>query len=292
MTAPEPLISVIVPCHNHGAFLNETLQSVYGQVYTQWECLIINDGSSDNTEEVALAWQEKDPRFKYFYKKNGGLSSARNKGLDEARGNYIQFLDADDLIDRHKFNDSITAGNDADVIMSGFKMFTTDKQELADPPFVLDNKHFNFESILLGWDDQFVFPPHCGIFKKPLFDNFRFNESLSAKEDWVMWLQIYLQDIKTIFLAKPYALYRLSPNSMSQNKSLMDKNLVLAFKIIYEMLPTEYREMFFNKAIDSLGNVITDYEDILAKTRQSKSYRLGNFIVRNINRFKKGQMIL
>jgi glycosyltransferase involved in cell wall biosynthesis len=287
MTATDPLISVIVPCYNHGEFLNETLQSVYGQVYTQWECLIIDDGSSDNTEEVALAWQEKDQRFKYFYKKNEGLSSARNKGLDEARGDYIQFLDADDLIDRYKFNDSIKRGNGADAIMSGFKMFTTDNRELANPPFVLDDNHFNFESILLGWDDQFVFPPHCGIFKTSLFDKLRFNESLSAKEDWVMWLQIYRQGIKSVFLAKPYALYRLSTNSMSRNKSLMDKNLVIAFKIIYEMLPAEYREMFFNKAVDSLSNLITDYEDILAKTRQSESYRLGNFIVRHFNKIRK-----
>jgi hypothetical protein len=67
----------------------------------------------------------------------------------------------------------------------------------------------------------------------------------------------------------------------------MDKNLVLAFKIIYEMLPAENREMFFNKAIDSLGNLITDYEDILVKTRQSESYRLGNFIVRHFNKIRK-----
>jgi hypothetical protein len=287
MTAPEPQISVIVPCYNHAVFLNETLHSVFGQVYTQWECLIINDGSTDNTEAVALTWQEKDRRFKYFYQKNGGLSSARNKGLDEARGDYIQFLDADDLIDPDKFNESIKIKNGADVIMSGFKMFSTENGELKDPPFLLDINDFNFESILMGWDDQFVFPPHCGIFRRHLFDNLRFNESLSAKEDWVMWLQIYSQDIKCVFLAKPYALYRLSPNSMSQNKSLMDKNLVLAFKIIYEMLPAEYKEIFFTKAINSLGNLITDYEDLLAKTRQSESYRLGNFIVRNFNRIRK-----
>ena len=79
-------VSIIIPCYNQGQFLDETLASVVNQTYTDWECLIVNDGSVDNTAEIALNWVAKDNRFQYFLKKNGGVSSARNYGIEKAKG--------------------------------------------------------------------------------------------------------------------------------------------------------------------------------------------------------------
>ena len=87
------LISVIIPCYNQAHFLDETLNSILTQSYDNWECIIINDGSLDATEKIGLDWSNKDSRFKYVKKENGGLSSARNKGLELAKGDFIQFLD-------------------------------------------------------------------------------------------------------------------------------------------------------------------------------------------------------
>ena len=89
-----PLISVIVPCYNQAQYLDECLQSVLDQTYTDWECIIVNDGSPDNTEDVAKKWVEKDTRFIYLSKENGGLSSARNAGIEIAKGEWILPLDA------------------------------------------------------------------------------------------------------------------------------------------------------------------------------------------------------
>lgn len=94
----QPLISVIVPCYNQAQFLDECLQSVLEQTYQNWECIIVNDGSPDNTEEVALEWTKKDVRFIYLKKDNGGLSSARNAGIEKAKGEWILPLDCDDKI--------------------------------------------------------------------------------------------------------------------------------------------------------------------------------------------------
>ncbi len=91
-------ISIIVPCFNQAQYLDEALQSVLEQTYINWECIIVNDGSPDNTEEIAKKWTEKDKRFKYLYQDNGGLSSARNFGINNANGEYILPLDADDKI--------------------------------------------------------------------------------------------------------------------------------------------------------------------------------------------------
>ena len=92
------LISVIVPCYNQAQYLDECLQSVLDQTYTDWECIIVNDGSPDHTEEIAKKWVEKDARFRYLFKENGGLSSARNAGIEIAKGEWILPLDADDKI--------------------------------------------------------------------------------------------------------------------------------------------------------------------------------------------------
>ncbi|MFV0149532.1 glycosyltransferase family 2 protein [Empedobacter falsenii] len=94
----KPLISVIVPCYNQAQYMDECLQSVLDQTYHNWECIMVNDGSPDHTEEVALQWTEKDSRFIYLKKENGGLSSARNAGIEIAKGEWILPLDCDDKI--------------------------------------------------------------------------------------------------------------------------------------------------------------------------------------------------
>lgn len=280
----QPLISIIVPCYNQGIYLSAALQSIYEQTISNWECLIINDGATDDTEKIAQQWLQKDYRFKYFYKQNGGLSSARNKGLEEARGAYIQFLDADDMITANKFEASLKESATATVIISNFKMFTNKKEVYSDPALSLNKNHFNFENILTGWDEQFAIPIHCALFKSHLFKTIRFNESLKAREDWLMWLQIYQLNIETVFINEPYALYRYSPDSMSQNKSLMNYNLVVAYQIIYEILPVLHRDILYKKATTHLGRLLEETTTILQKTRQSKSYRIGNFFVRNFNK--------
>jgi glycosyltransferase involved in cell wall biosynthesis len=93
-----PMTSIIVPCYNQAEYLDDALQSVLDQTYTNWECIIVNDGSPDNTKEKAEIWVKKDSRFKYIYQENGGLSNARNFGISKSIGVFILALDADDKI--------------------------------------------------------------------------------------------------------------------------------------------------------------------------------------------------
>lgn len=92
------MVSIIIPCYNQAQYLGETLQSVLVQTHQDWECVIVNDGSPDNTEEVAQEWCKKDTRFVYVKKENGGLSDARNYGITHSKGTYILPLDSDDYI--------------------------------------------------------------------------------------------------------------------------------------------------------------------------------------------------
>ncbi|RZJ49934.1 MAG: glycosyltransferase family 2 protein [Flavobacterium sp.] len=93
-----PLVSIIVPCYNQAQYLDEALESVLNQTFKNWQCIIVNDGSPDETEQIAQKWCERDSRFVYVFQKNAGLSSARNSGIAQAVGDLILPLDADDKI--------------------------------------------------------------------------------------------------------------------------------------------------------------------------------------------------
>ncbi len=120
-----PLISIIVPCYKQAHFLKESLQSVLEQTYGHWECIIVNDGSPDNTGKVATEWCRKDARFKYLYKENGGLSSARNVGIEASKGTFILPLDADDLLHKNylKYLVPVLKGDQKLAIVTPYSIF-------------------------------------------------------------------------------------------------------------------------------------------------------------------------
>lgn len=116
------MISVIVPIYNTEKFLSRCLNSIMKQTYTNFEVLLIDDGSKDNSEKVCQAFVSKDSRFKYFYKHNGGLSDARNYGLKFAKGEYIAFIDSDDFInyDYLSYLYQAIISNEADIAVCSF----------------------------------------------------------------------------------------------------------------------------------------------------------------------------
>ncbi|MCL2744570.1 MAG: glycosyltransferase [Planctomycetaceae bacterium] len=105
-----PLVSVIIPAYNSEKFVAETIQSVISQTYANWECIVVNDGSTDNTAEVVKPFLQDD-RIRLVHKENGGLSSARNAGMEKATGELFAFLDADDIWLPEKLEKSIAFFN-------------------------------------------------------------------------------------------------------------------------------------------------------------------------------------
>lgn len=95
----QPLVSIIMPVYGVEKYISECIQSVLNQQYTNWELLVINDGTKDRSREIALSYSERDSRITILDKKNGGLSDARNYGLQFVKGKYIHFLDSDDWIE-------------------------------------------------------------------------------------------------------------------------------------------------------------------------------------------------
>ncbi|MEA5092076.1 putative glycosyltransferase EpsJ [bioreactor metagenome] len=98
MSNDKPLISVIVPIYNGEKWLLPTLRSISTQTFTDFEILLIDDGSVDNSAQICKSFLTQESRARYFYKENGGISSARNLGLKEAKGTFICFLNSDDIV--------------------------------------------------------------------------------------------------------------------------------------------------------------------------------------------------
>ena len=130
----QPLVSVIVPCYQAATTLCETLRSVQRQKFRDWECLIVNDGSTDETSAIARRWEARDCRFRVIEKTNGGPSSARNVGIRASRGEFLNFLDADDLLYRNALVGFLRGAKerlDADVYYTGFDVIDEDGRYLS-----------------------------------------------------------------------------------------------------------------------------------------------------------------
>lgn len=233
------LVSVIIPCYNQDKYLPDALGSVLAQTYSHWECIIINDGSPDNTEGVARAWILMDPRFKYSKKENGGLGSARNAGLRFARGKYIQFLDADDVIHPDKFNQQTKAlDNTGDNALSISSYFASIEDDLTRPhPSWYLNSRFRtlnpLHELITDWESHLSIPVHCFLFKSAIFknNNIFFNEYLPNHEDWECWMNIFRLQPEVKYVDSTLAIYRLRPGSMGHNTILMEEGYLHAIDI-------------------------------------------------------------
>lgn len=119
-TTDQPLASIIIPIYNVEAYLSECLDSILSQTYPHWECLLINDGSIDSSGAIAQSYAEKDKRFRYLEQPNQGLSAARNTGLDEAKGDFIAFVDSDDYVYPDFLEQTLKAYKETEVDLVSF----------------------------------------------------------------------------------------------------------------------------------------------------------------------------
>lgn len=213
------LVSIIIPCYNQAHYLPEALGSVLVQTYENWECIIVNDGSPDNTEQVALEWCNKDPRFRYIKKQNGGLSSARNFGIDTAMGKYIVVLDADDKLHSLYIAKCIQTFEDVQTCALVYSEATK---------FGSENCRWDLErySYLRLLSTNMIF---CSaMYKKSGWkDAGGYDEGIRfGMEDWEFWLR--LLDKNSIVKQLPESLffYRVKADSMFKKMKTEDIDFV------------------------------------------------------------------
>jgi glycosyltransferase involved in cell wall biosynthesis len=239
-------VSVIIPCYNQGAFLADALDSVFAQTYSSWDCIVVDDGSFDETEAVAREYCERDKRLVYVRKTNGGLSSARNAGLERAQGHYIQFLDADDLILPHKLELQMAvlakATRDA-ICITGFRWASGTHASILHPTNALNDPSFRTsdrqKEVIQRWEIDLAIPIHCFLITRLVFDRgLRFDETLPGHEDWDFWIRMFNVPVEVYLVREPLAIYRDHRDSMTRNPAKMWEG----FKRVYEKHMQELRD--------------------------------------------------
>lgn len=214
-----PLISIIVPIYNSEKTLNRCINSILEQTYNDWELLLIDDGSIDHSGELCDQYAAKDQRIKVFHKKNGGVSSARNYGLDKAFGEWINFVDADDWIDSNCFETCIDGiKEETDLVM-----FSCKWAEDCRLPDISCKKQADFQKILPLFIDKITFvTPWCKLFRRSIIEDkhLRFDLSLSSGEDTLFSME-YLKNVKNMNLLSVETYhYDISQNSDSLSKKV------------------------------------------------------------------------
>lgn len=272
----QPLVSIIIPCYNYAHFLLECFDNLKQQSYTNWECLIIDNVSSDNTKQVVEEALKSDNRIKYFYQPIKGPSAARNMGIKASKGSFIQLLDADDLIRENKLKNGIAlfdAIPDTDIVYSDMRYFSNENNKQLffsmklnpthDKPWMcyVEGKKEKMLPELLKENIMVISSPL--IKKSSLTEIGYFDESLVYNEDWELWLRFAFADKKFVFdkVEDSQTLIRVHKTSHSSNNAfkmfLAGIRIGLKYEPLIEIL--ELRNKFNHKtiyAIYSLEKII------------------------------------
>lgn len=309
----QALVSVIVPCYNYGHFIAETIQSLQAQSYTNWECIVVNDGSTDNSEEVVQALAKEDARIRYIYQENKGLPGARNTGIQNAKGNYLQFLDSDDLLQKRKLELQVKAfeeNPDLELSYAGLRYFHDGKPDKLIYSSSAFNSPWHLQKSGKGNDlarylviSCCIMPPMPLLKKSAMLEKVGlFTEDLKSCEDWEFWIRCALGNMNFSFLDAPetLALMRLHPSSMTKNRKVMIDSMIEVRNRIQSDLPNEelkkLNQNFLNNELIELCVEHQRFESFFGGTkkmwalgRQRKSIKMLLFSVFSVfapHRFK------
>lgn len=177
-------VSIIIPVYNASKYLEKCLDSIINQTYQNIEIITINDGSKDNSLEILNEYASKDNRIKIIDKENGGVSSARNIGIDMATGKYIMFIDADDYIEKDMLEvmHRQIEEQDAQICLCGMNVVSLDNKVRQTYMYdtldsVIDSKEDYIEHLQLNW------APFCKLIDKELVKNIRYDKNIAIAED-------------------------------------------------------------------------------------------------------------
>jgi glycosyltransferase involved in cell wall biosynthesis len=207
---------VVIPCYRQAHFLPEALASVFQQTYPAVEAVVVNDGSPDDTDEVARAYL---PRIVYVRQENVGLPGARNAGIRASSGKYLLFLDADDLLHPQAIEWLVAAVGDREdrLAQMGFCLFQRHPNEPATQPFVPDG-----DQLLPHLIHENRGPVHAYLCSRVSVERAGlFEESLRSCEDWDLWLRLAVDGVDWVPVPHVGAYYRKYQGSMSTNHVLM-----------------------------------------------------------------------
>lgn len=224
----ETQVSIIVPVYNVEPYLRQCLDSILGQTFTNFEVLLVNDGSPDSSGDICREYVEKDSRFHYFEKENGGLSDARNYGIERAQGEYLTFIDSDDFVNEKHLENLFLASRltNADITIGGFSRFENGTFWLYQDYFSSDSLvSFTSAQAIQHLDSMFDVPflnfstAWGKLFKRELFSELRFPYGKYAEDQFIIW-KLYLKARSIYTFNVDSYVYRINNTGMSSVFSL------------------------------------------------------------------------
>lgn len=287
----DSLISIIVPVYKTEKYLEHCIESVVNQTYKNLEIILIDDGSPDYSPEICDKWAKKDPRIRVLHKENGGLSSARNAGMEIATGDYIMFVDSDDYLELDMAEvlcDLIKKG-DSDVARCGF-FFDNAKEAVAEKIDIYaeypDYDILMIDLLSNGYMSGAVWNK---LYKATAVKNIRFLDEDGCSEDIMFNFRLYSKKIKAVFCEKPEYHYMVRENSIvnSEFKELA-YSIVRAKKIILNSLednskvyPYAVKSFVDSSFIVLSGCVRNNAFSAMQRTLRSDIIRYRKFILKS-----------
>lgn len=306
-------VTIIVPIYNVEKYLDKCVESIVNQTYKNLEIILVDDGSPDQSPAKCDEWEKKDSRIKVIHKKNGGLSSARNAGLDIFSGDFIFFVDSDDWLEFDAVDSMLTFSidNDADIVAGTFYF---EKAAGTNEILKSDRKIYENEEIVLNLLLDNIRPEVCSkLYRSDLIKSYRFNENIKYAEDLPFNFYLMLNAKKLVSTGVPCYHYRLnSENSITASymtnaratswkmfddiikrcqendnlkKAAVYRFTVYTFAVLSRVIAVkEYRKKYFNIIADIL---IAHKEEILKNPYVSTKHKTAEKIISlNKNIFK------
>lgn len=199
-----PIISIVVPVYKTEQYLRRCVDSIISQTYTDWELILVDDGSPDRSGAICDEYANNDPRIRVIHKPNAGVSAARNTGIEQIRGSWLMFCDSDDYISSDYLENLITPAGDADLVVSGYMLIFSEEKQYTVNKFTLAS----FDRTTAGQILQTTLNtssfggPCCKLYKSSIIkeNHLFFDEKMKFREDTVFVLSYlcYVERIVTI----------------------------------------------------------------------------------------------
>ena len=230
-----PTVSIIMPAKNSGAYLKRCIDSCLSQKYTDWELLIINDGSTDDTAEIAKSFSQSDDRIRFIDSTGHGVSSARNYGMELSAGDYISFVDSDDRIDPDYLSELVELAENENADISQCSLYYwydngTLVQEKETAAAVYNGHDEIMNAYFSGMVGHICLAAWGKLFRKELLRGIRFDETLTIQEDAFLTFQCCMKASKIACSNNPHYYYYQNPKSVMN--SVFDGSKMQYFTVL------------------------------------------------------------
>ena len=249
----QPMVSIVVPCFNQGHYLQQSVASALEACAHPMEIIVVDDGSSDPaiTRHLAEAEQLAPGVVRIHRQANQGLSGARNSGIELARGEYLQFLDADDVLTPGKIDAQIAQleiNPGLDVSVCNYLLCDETRGMFVKTEEPIARFKISEQDFLYRWERGFVIPIHCGLFRRAALREHRFDIHARAKEDWLFWTSLSMAGTRFGYVHGHWAIYRQHESSMRRSYVSMGRSWLQAGLKIAEMVG-DREPLFFESVV-------------------------------------------